>query len=368
MRVALVGPSAPYRGGIVDHTNALARELDRAEVLAEFAAWGRQFPKFAHPSGVVPFRGKDDPTPIAQTTFDLHWNRPDSWVRVGRRLSKAATHLVFAVTSPLQLPAFRAITAAFRSSRSATPRTVNAIFHNVLPHEPSIWDRALSRALLTVADSNVVHATQQAAEAAKLGAANVRVLVLPFHPPQGVRLGRHPGSDRRFDRLAFLGFVREYKGLDILLRAIARAKTRPHLVVLGEFWEPRARYDDLIEELRLTDRVNIHDGFATGPALSSALSEVDGMVLPYRSATASQQPRLAFAHGVPVIATEVGGLTVDLRHGVDAMICEPTVSGLARTIDAFYTDGQWLHLRRRVSPPDPAAEWSSYLSGLGVLG
>jgi D-inositol-3-phosphate glycosyltransferase len=366
-RAVLVGPSNPDRGGIVDHTAALAANLHAAGALAEFAAWGSQFPRRL-------YRGSQD-SPIREIdppggpclTHDLHWNRPDSWLRVGRRLGGLADILTIVVSSPLQVPAVSVIATAFRGTAGRTTSRINAIIHNIRPHEPAAWDTLLTRALLRIPDVTIVHSKAQRDEAGRLGGRDVRSVDLPFHPPGGIRRGRHGAAERRQDRLAFIGFVREYKGLDLLLRALARTEAEPHLVILGEFWEPRDRYEKLIRDLGLDGRVEINAGFARGEHISATLARVDAVVLPYRTATGSQQPRLAFAHGVPVIITALAGLLEQVSDGTDAVIAaRPDVDAIAMAIDRFYRDGEWLRLRRGVRQPDAALEWSRYLKALGI--
>jgi D-inositol-3-phosphate glycosyltransferase len=366
-RVVLVGPSYPYRGGIVDHTAALAANLHAAGALAEFAAWGSQFPRRI-------YRGSQDsparevqPPGGPSLTHDLHWNRPDSWMRVGRRLGELADNMTIVVSSPLQTPAFSVIAAAFRNTAGRATSRINAIIHNIRPHEPTAWDALLTRSLLRIPDVTIVHSQAQCDEGVRLGGRDVRSVELPFHPPGGIRRGRHGGGERRQNRLAFIGFVREYKGLDLLLRALARTDTKPHLVILGEFWEPRDRYEKLIRDLCLQDRVEIDAGFARGEDISETLARVDAVVLPYRTATGSQQPRLAFAHGVPVIITPIAGLLEQVSDGADAVVAaRPDPDAIATAIDRFYGDGEWLRLRHGVCQPDAAMEWSRYLAALGI--
>lgn len=366
-RAVLVGPSRPYRGGIVDHTTALAAHIHTTGSLAEFAAWGRQFPRAVH-------RGSKDspprqPAPPVEPylTRDLHWNRPDTWMRIGRRSGELGENLTIVVSSPLQAPAFWAIAGAFRKTSVRATSRVNAIFHNVLPHEPAAWHTKLTRALLQIPDVTIVHSQAQLGEALRLGGRDVRSVELPFHPPSGIRQGRHGAGERRQDRLAFIGFVREYKGLDLLLEALSRTDTRPDLIILGEFWEPREKYERQIRDLGLSDRVQIDAGFASGEDISATLGRVDAVVLPYRTATGSQQPRVAFAHGVPVIITDTGGLIEQVREGTDAVVAEqPDADAIATAINRFYSNGEWLRLRRGVRRPNSALEWSRYLAALGI--
>lgn len=363
---ALVGPTYPYRGGIVEHTTALGQRLAAREALSEFASWQVQFPHRLYAGGISPAgtAPASHAAPI-EVTRDLHWARPDSWRAVGSRLARDASHLLIVISTPLQLPAVAALSQAFRRRGAGRACRVTFVMHNVLPHERRALDRPLTRILLRSADAVIVHSEAEAALARQLGAQGVRTARLPFHPPPGLLTAAHPAGGSRLDRLAFLGFVRPYKGLDLLLHALALLGSGPSLIVHGEFWEPVERYRRLVKDLGLSDRVAIRPEYASTVALMHTLATVDAVVLPYRSATASQQPRIAFARGVPVIATAVGTLGQQVRDDVDGTIVTAVgAEGLATAIKEFYRDDRWSRFRQAVRPADEDAEWEDYLTVL----
>jgi len=220
------------------------------------------------------------------------------------------------------------------------------------------------RAVLRAADRVVVHSQHEAALATDLRARVVLPLRLPFSPPDGLRIGPHKAGSQRTGMLGFLGFVRHYKGLDLLLEAIARSTSKPRLVVRGEFWEPVEKYLEIANRAGISERVRIFPGYASAGEISDMLGEVDALVLPYRSVTGTQQSRLAFACGVPVIATDVGSLRTEFRANVDGLLAPATVQGLKSAIDHFYSDGRWLRLRQNVRVPDAEGEWDRYVTGI----
>ena len=362
--VTLVGPTSPYRGGIVQHTTELATRLEDRGLLVEFAAWRVQFPASLHPGQTLPPESAEATKIAAKTTRQLHWQQPHTWVNTARRIARNSETLAIVVSSSLQYPAIRLVTSAFRRARKPRDGRVILIIHNVLPHERRTGDERLMRWTIGCADTVIVHSELEAERARSLGGDDVRAIQLPFHPPSELVPSRHAGGDERFDRLAFLGYVRHYKGLDIALRAVAAASTRAQLVIHGEFWEPIQRYRQLADELEISERIDFRSGFAATAQIMEILSSVDALVLPYRSATASQQPRIAFARGVPVIATDVGALAHDIRHDVDGLVVPvvDTEQRLAAAIDDFYRDEKWLRLRRGVRHVDPNVAWDAYIA------
>ena len=366
-RIALVGPGSSFRGGIAEHTVALATRLQGLGVLTEHASWGRQFPRRLHPGmsdgGSSTAPDVPEPADHVQESRHLHWNRPDSWIRVARRLRREARRLVVAVSSPLQMPAVVVLARVFRGGSES--RSVIAIVHNVLPHERSLLDAPLMKILVRAVNVTIVHSRRESDLATSLGARSVRHAALPFHPPKGLRVGPHPAGHKRLDALAFIGFVRPYKALDVLLEALSQTRTSPRLIVRGEFWEPVQHYVKLIRRLGLTDRVTLVPGYATAEEVSEVIGQVDALVLPYRSGTGSQQPRIGFACGAPAIVTDVGDLADQVEHDVNGLVTVPDDSyELALAIDQLYSNDRWLKLRRAVAPPNSDEEWSTYIAAL----
>ncbi|GAA4570767.1 glycosyltransferase family 4 protein [Planotetraspora kaengkrachanensis] len=354
MRIAIVGPTYPYKGGGAHHTTELARRL-RAEghdVVIE--SWRAQYPGFLYPGQQTIDAPEGEPYP--DTRRELDWRRPDGWVGCGRRL-RGFDLVVLAVLSPVQVPAYLGILYGLR--RKAR---VVALCHNVLPHERKPYDRPLMKALLGRVDEVLVHSEEQAGMARGLTPAPVRVAALAPHLPTraaGAAAGPEP-----YGRLLFFGIVRPYKGLDLLLRAMAQTPGVT-LTVAGEFWGGLEETKALIAELGLTDRVDLRPGYVAAQDVARLFADADALVLPYRSATASQNVWLGHEHGVPVIATRVGALADNVNDGVDGLLVEPGSAGaLAEALKRFYEPGTPARLRSGVKAVDPDPFWAVYLGTL----
>jgi glycosyltransferase involved in cell wall biosynthesis len=165
--------------------------------------------------------------------------------------------------------------------------------------------------------------------------------------------------------LLFFGIVRPYKGLDVLLRALARGPARLTLTVAGEFWGDTGETEKLMAELGIADRVKLRPGYVPASEIPALFAAADALVLPYREATASQNALLAFAHGVPVITTTAGALADVVRDGVDGLTCAPgDVADLARVLWEFSAPGMAARLRAGVKATDPEPCWADYLRAL----
>lgn len=356
MRIAIVGPTHPIKGGIAQHTTVLAQQLVAIGHQVEIVSWLRQYPQRLYPGRQT----VDQPEFAAfePTSRQLSWNRPDSWVRTAWRL-RDVDLVVFAHVTPVQVIPYRAMIAALHGGRARAA----VICHNVLPHERGRFDARLVALLLRAADAVVVHSDAQAAIARELTDKPVAVAQMaPFMPTGFVRREPAPGEHRR---LVFFGLVRPYKGVDVLLRALAKGPRDVRLRVAGEFWGGTDATVALSRELGIADRVELLDAYVGAADVPALFADVDALVLPYRSATGSQAVWTGFEFGVPVIATRAGHLADDVRDGVDGEVAEPDdVDSLAAALQRFYQPGTPERMRAEVKPVDPAPYWDRYLRTL----
>jgi glycosyltransferase involved in cell wall biosynthesis len=353
MRIAIVGPAHPYKGGGAQHTTELAHRLSALGHDVVIESWRAQYPSFLYPGRQTISVPEGEPFPDVRR--DLDWRRPDGWVRCGRRL-RGADLVVLVLLSPVQVPAYLGILYGLRRKTG-----VVALCHNVLPHERKPYDAPLVKALLRRIDRVLAHSEEQAGLARRLAPAPVNVAGLPPHLPARSEV-RAAGGVR--NRLLFFGMVRPYKGLDLLLRALARLPD-VSLTVAGEFWGGLEETRALITELELGDRVELRPGYVAAEDVPGLFAEADALVLPYRSATASQNAWLGHEHGLPVIATRVGALADHITDGVDGLLVEPgSVDALTEVIGRFYAEGEPERLRQGVKAVDPDPYWATYAAAL----
>lgn len=351
MRVVLVGPTHPYKGGIAQHTTLLAHRLAAAGHEVDLWSWSEQYPQRLYPGQQ---RVPDDQPELPvypRTSYPLSWRRPDGWLRAGRRMAGYDVAVVVVVT-PVQAPAYLAMISALRARSGTGPRRrtrVVALCHNVLPHERGKADLPLTKAVLSRADALLVHSEQEKTKAESLAKPHAKIVVTPLPP---LALTGEPGAEpsaevsrsrTEFDgagrRLLFFGMVRRYKGLDVLLRALAQVPD-VRLVVAGEFWEDEAATRALIADLGLADRVDLRSGYVASSDVPSLFSAADALALPYRASTASAHAYIAHSHGIPVIATTVGTMPEQVRDDVDGLLVPPEdPAALAAAIRRLYSPG-----------------------------
>lgn len=341
MKVAVVGPAYPYRGGIAHYTALLVAHLSSAHD-ARLYSFRQQYPAWLFPG-----RSQIDPSPAPLIDIDARrwlipwW--PISWRRVAHDwIAWQPDRIVIQWWVPFMAP----MTAwlAHQARRQKIPVTL--VCHNVLPHERSRMDMALVRMALRQADRLIVHTTAERDQArALLPKAAIEVVPLPiytgFQSDRWTRATARAALNVDGHVLLFFGLVRPYKGLIDLIDALPRVlhEIDVKLLVVGEIWGDGDRYRSHVNELNLQPHVQFVDRYVSNDEAAMYFAATDLVVLPYREATGSAVLQLAFGLGVPVVATRAGGMGDVVEDGVTGFLVEPgDVDGLSRAIARFFRE------------------------------
>jgi glycosyltransferase involved in cell wall biosynthesis len=341
MRICLVGPVHPYRGGISHFTAMLARELSGPHEV-HVTSFSRLYPGFLFP-GRTQYDESASPLAVASTRVIDSIN-PFSWRRAADDvLAFRPDVVVFQWWHPFFAPAFRAMCRRIR--RRSQARIV-FLCHNVLPHESTPIDRVLVRWGLAGAHAFVVQSREDGRTLADL----IPGAVVAFNPMPVFDLFGGGDEDRAAARrrlgldgnvVLFFGLVRPYKGLGALLDAFAQCADDIDgtLLVVGEFYEPRAPYEARIHELGIGPRVRVVDRYVPNEEVGGYFRAADVVVLPYVSATQSAIAQTAFSFERPVIVTAVGGLPDVVADGETGFVVPAGDTGaLAAAMVRFFRE------------------------------
>lgn len=337
MRLALIGPSAPIRGGIAQYHDSLAAALAQRGHEVRRISYRRVYPALLFPgrTQVEPARIDDARERAAPPAALLDSVGPRSWWRVAG-VAAGSDVALFEWWHPFFAPALTVIATLLR--RRGVPTI--AVCHNLEPHEPipgagALARLALGRAAAYVAQSNVDAERLRA----RYPSRPVAVALPPANVPSGcphVRELRADSRERRdacaaalgvapaARRLLFFGYVRAYKGLPTLLEALALLPPDVQLVVAGEIYHHDVRfYRALTARLGVADRVVFLDRFVASHEIGCCFGAADVVVLPYWSASQSGVAPLALANGRAVVASAVGGLADLVRAGETGLLVPP---------------------------------------------
>jgi glycosyltransferase involved in cell wall biosynthesis len=330
-KVVVIGPVLPFRGGIAQHTTMLARALaERAEV--RVLSFSRQYPGWLFPGASdrdPGFLGHVEPG----TEYVIDSLDPRTWRRAARLALEAGPSLVVMPWwTAFWAPCFASIARRVRAA--GVP--VVFLCHNVIEHDASPLSVRLTRRVLRHGSSFVAHTTEDEANLLRL-VPEARVKVRP-HPVYE----QFPEPEDKLPRraaleLLFFGFVRPYKGLDILLDAMELLRDEEvHLTVAGEFWKGLDETRHRLRASGMESRVELVPRYLTESETAEYFARADVVVLPYRGATGSGVVAIAYHYGKPVIVTSVGGLPDVVRQGETGVVVPPSSPGaLAEAIRGF---------------------------------
>lgn len=340
MRIGIAGTAWPYRGGLAAFNERLARQFNAEGHEVKIFTFSMQYPDFLFPGKT---QYSDAPRPedlsICRTINSVN---PFSWFKTARAIRKADIDiLVIKFWIPLMAPCLGTIA---RLVRRKGIRVVS-ILDNVIPHEPHFWDKWLIRYFIRSVDSFIAMSESVREDCLKfLPASRHDVVTLSPHPLYDNFGEAVTKTDARSflglqqDKtiLLFFGFIRDYKGLDLLMQAYKKAYTKDLLlVVAGEFYNNAQQYSELEKELGLEGTIEWRTDFIPDDKVRYYFSAADLIVQPYKAATQSGVTQIAYHFERPMLVTRVGGLAEIVPNGKVGYVCEVNEDEIAEAIRSF---------------------------------
>lgn len=340
MRIGIAGTAWPYRGGLAAFNERLARQFIAENNEVKIFTFSMQYPDFLFP-GKTQYSDAPQPEDLA-ISRTINSINPFTWFKTARAIRKANIDiLVIKFWIPLMAPCLGTIA---RLARRKGIRVVS-ILDNVIPHEPHFWDKWLIRYFIRSVDRFIAMSDSVREDCLKF---------LPASRQDCVTLSPHPLYDnfgkavpkteaRQFlglpqDKtiLLFFGFIRDYKGLDLLMKAYAKVpKENLLLVVAGEFYNNGEQYKDLEHELSLEGTIAWRTDFIPDDKVRYYFSAADLIVQPYKTATQSGVTQIAYHFERPMLVTNVGGLAEIVPNGKVGYVCKVDEDDIAEAIASF---------------------------------
>jgi glycosyltransferase involved in cell wall biosynthesis len=350
MKVIIIGPAWPLRGGLATFDQRLCKAFQEEGDDCSIYSFSLQYPGFLFP-GTTQY--STDAPPIGTVIYSvINSINPFNWLFVGRKLKKESPELIVVrYWLPFMGPALGTI---LRQAKKNGKTKVVAITDNVLPHEKRAGDRAFTKYFLKPCDgfvtmSEAVMKDLREFEKDKPAKQVIHPLYDNFGDIMSRAVARKFLNERKNWNIGpeekiilFFGFIRKYKGLDILLRAMAEPGIREagiRLIVAGEYYEDRTFYQQLIIELQITDLLIMNTDFIPDSEVQYYLCAADAVIQPYRHATQSGVTPLAYHFEKPMIVSNVGSFAEHVLHEETGLVAEPEPAPLARAILRFYELG-----------------------------
>jgi glycosyltransferase involved in cell wall biosynthesis len=351
MKVIIIGPAWPLRGGLASFDQRLCKAFIEAGHTCSIYSFSLQYPGFLFP-GTTQY--STDPPPAGfEIQPVINSVNPLNWLKTGRRLQKESADLIVVRHwLPFMGPALGTI---LRRARRNGHTKIVAITDNILPHEKRAGDRLFTRYFLKSCGAFVTMSDGVMDDLRKFEKYKpARTVIHPLYDNFGPiipkaearmllkeKLGLDLNRDERI--ILFFGFIRKYKGLDVLLRAMADPVIRDsgiRLLVAGEFYEDRNRYTQLIAELNIADKLILKTDFIPDAEVQYYLCATDAVVQPYRHATQSGVTPLAYHFEKPMIVSDAGSFAKQVLHEKTGLITAAEPAALAHAILRFYELGE----------------------------
>jgi glycosyltransferase involved in cell wall biosynthesis len=368
-KIIIIGPAHPLRGGLATFNQRLAKEFSDHGAECSIYSFSLQYPSFLFP-GKTQFTS-EPPPPGVKIISVINSVNPFNWIKVGNRIRKERPDIIVVrYWLPFMGPAMGTILRRVRKNKHTK---IVCIADNIIPHEHRFGDKAFTKYFLKSCDAFITMSEKVMQDLRKF---------IPMdsfgEPDKPAKLVQHPLYDNFGEPvpkatarkelgignlepvILFFGFIRKYKGLDILLDAmkILRENPKPEtgarslsglkLLVAGEFYEDEKPYQQQIDKLGIRDDVILRTEFIPDSEVKYYLCAADAVVQPYRNATQSGVTPLAYHFEKPMIVTNVGGLPSLVPHERAGLVAEPTAPSIAAAIQRFYQLGEnyfLLHLR-----------------------
>lgn len=333
MRLSIIGPAHPLRGGIAHHVYWIRRQMAARGHVVQVISFRKLYPSLLFPG--TSERDASDLKFDAQATAILSPLNPLSWSRAARAVERFAPDAVLLQWwQPFFAPMFGTLARRFRR------RGLRVIVecHNVFPHEGSPADRLLTRFAFAAVDEFIVHARSDEAGLRQF-AGDRPISVSPLPAPDEFKAVQQGKRDGR--RLLFFGKVRRYKGLDVLLEALPKVLARCdcELSIVGEFYEDVEIYRRIIRKHGIERHIRLINRYVTNEEVAEYFAQADVLVLPYTSASQSAVAQIALANDLPIIASRAGGLCDSLTEGKDGLSFQPgDPNDLADKIVSYFTN------------------------------
>jgi len=344
MRIVFLGPAWPYRGGIAAFSERLARQYQSEGHEVEMVTFTLQYPSFLFP-GKTQFSTEAAPAGL-KTTRKLNAINPLSWISTGLYIRRQRPDmLVTAFWLPFMAPALG--TACRCAKRKGMKRV--AVLHNLIPHEHRPGDKLFSRWFVESNDCFVSLSKSVLDDLNVFDPKGLKPRTFSPHPIYDNYGAMMPADEARKAiglpsegrYVLFFGFIREYKGLDLLLNAMADERLEKlgvKLIVAGEFYGDPKPYHDIISRLDIGSRVALHTDFIPDSEVNRYFCAADIVAQPYKSATQSGVSQIAYSFEKPMLVTNVGGLPEIVPDQKAGFVVEPDPQHIADALVRYYTE------------------------------
>lgn len=377
-KIILIGSAHPLRGGgIATFNERLAKAFMLAGNEVSIYSFSLQYPGFLFP-GTSQFTS--DPAP---RDLDIHSSinsiNPFNWLSIGKEIKNLKPDLVVVrYWLPFMAPCLGTILRIIQKNKHTR---IVCIADNIIPHEPNLADPFFTKYFVKPVDAFITMSEK------------VMTDLQQFAPGKPAKFIPHPLYDNFGEMISkavaraylkinpddhillFFGFIRKYKGLDLLLDAMKILQTTlpptqmhpTKLLIAGEFYGDHKLYDEQIDRIGIRDQLILHTHFIADSEVKYYLCAADVVVQPYRTATQSGVTPLAYHFEKPMIVTNVGGLPNMVPDDKVGLVAEPNAASLAQKIKTYFEKGDQYFLPNLIEEKKKYS-WSKMVDAILEIG
>ncbi|GEO10046.1 glycosyltransferase family 4 protein [Segetibacter aerophilus] len=343
-RIVIIGPAYPLRGGLASFNERLARQFTSEGIYVSIYTFSLQYPGFLFP-GTTQYSTELPPKDI-DIKVVINSINPFNWLKVGNELKRLKPDIVVVrYWLPFLGPCLGTILRIVKSNRHSK---IICIADNIKPHEKRAGDVPFTKYFIPPVDGFVTMSDKVMKDLTSLTNKPAQKVVHPLYDNFGEQLSKQDarkylGLPLHEKIILFFGFIRQYKGLDLLLKALALPSLKQagiKLLIAGEFYEDRKAYDLLISDNNLLPQLILKTDFIPDSEVKYYLSAADFVIQPYKNATQSGVTPLAYHFEKPMLVTNVGGLPDLVPAGKVGVVAEPTPESIAANILKLYELGE----------------------------
>jgi glycosyltransferase involved in cell wall biosynthesis len=368
MKIGIIGPAWPLRGGLADFDERFAQELQTLGHEVVLYSYSLQYPKILFPGKT---QLTDAPAPAHLRIIPLiNSVNPLNWIAAGSRIRKDAPDmLIVRYWMPFMGPALGTI---LRKVRKNNHTRIITIADNILPHEKRPGDAAFTDYFIKPVHAFVTMSSEVMDDLKKLTQKPALRLHHPLYDNYGESVPRETaltklGLTSHKKYALFFGFIRKYKGLDMLLEAMADERVKAldiQLIVAGEYYGDKELYEGIIAKHSLQDRVHLFTDFIPNEEVKVYFGAADCIALPYRSATQSGITQVAYHFERGMVATRVGGLPEGVKDGKTGILCEPDVPSIAAALVQYFSPNALPNLQAELQQQKALYSWKAFAEAL----
>ena len=363
-KVIIIGPAHPYRGGIANFNNSLADAFFKNGDDVEILSFKLQYPSFLFP-GKTQFESSDPPKNIKIKSI-INSINPINWFNVAREINrKNPDFVIIRYWLPFMGPCLGSIARLLNKKIK-----ILAITDNIIPHEKRFGDFFLTKYFVSSCDAFVTLSASVLEDLTQFTKSkNKKFTPHPIYDTFGEKIDKSVAKKNlelniNDKYLLFFGFVRKYKGLDLMLHAMSDQRIKDlgvKLIVAGEFYDNIDFYLDLINELDIDSNIILKSDFIDERDVKNYFCASDMITQTYRTATQSGVTQIAYHFERPMLVTDVGGLAEIVPHKKVGYVTTQEPKIIADAIVDFYTNNRELDFEKNTKTEKLKFSWQNLI-------